>query len=130
MCWPQFNDMGPGPAHGFARNSLFTVEEQSASRVVLLLSASETTRTHFPHDFELRISVSVSDDRGGELTQTVRSPITFASIDRCHQRAPTQSTVGWSSGACRGMRCLGCFWRHHPGCHIDPAVHLKPGVHP
>jgi D-hexose-6-phosphate mutarotase len=74
VCWPQFNDMGPGQAHGFARNTQFKVAETFGSRVTLELTPDMLTqeqRDKFPHDFVLRVTVAVSDDHGGSLTQVV-----------------------------------------------------------
>lgn len=40
--------------HGFARVSMFSVEEQSDTRAVFLLKATEETKRSYPFDFELR----------------------------------------------------------------------------
>lgn len=77
MCWPQFNDLGPVQAHGFARNSTFSVVALKGSSVIMeLLPAaanwSDEARDVFPHDFVLRCTVAISDDHKGSLTQVVR----------------------------------------------------------
>ena len=41
--------------HGFARDSLFKVEERQKDAVVLLLSSDAATLEHYPFQFELRI---------------------------------------------------------------------------
>lgn len=64
--------MGSGQAHGFARNTAFTVAHQAKDKVTLVLGASEATAKVFPHDFELEVVVAVSDDDGGTFSQTVR----------------------------------------------------------
>jgi hypothetical protein len=74
VCWPQFNDMGSGQAHGFARNTEFQVVELESDKATLRLGPSDSSRGQFPYEFELRIEVSVSDANGGTLSQTV-SPI-------------------------------------------------------
>jgi D-hexose-6-phosphate mutarotase len=71
VCWPQFSDMGSGPPHGFARNSYFQVTEQSASRVVLTLS-SDSAKGKLPQEFVLEVTVAISDNHGGLLSQQVR----------------------------------------------------------
>lgn len=76
MCWPQFNDMGPGTSHGFARNSAFEVACLSGSKVELRLNSNQDTKERFPHDFELRVTVEVTDAKGGTLHQTVCSCFT------------------------------------------------------
>jgi galactose mutarotase-like enzyme len=63
--------MGPGPAHGFARNSQFKATSVTQSKAVLELEANEKTHATFPHQFVLTVTVEVSDDNGGTLKQTV-----------------------------------------------------------
>jgi D-hexose-6-phosphate mutarotase len=89
VCWPQFNDMGPSTSHGFARNSLFEVENQSRDEVTLLLKSNENSRATFPFDRELRVKVLVTDDNGGSLIQTVRQTYLL-----CRQRvSPCESRL-------------------------------------
>jgi glucose-6-phosphate 1-epimerase len=72
ICWPQFNDMGPSTSHGFARNSTFSVKDISPEQVVLCLQSSDVEQAGFPFDWELLVTVCVSDDNRGTLKQTVR----------------------------------------------------------
>ena len=79
VCWPQFNDLGPVQAHGFARNSVFSVVALKGSSVIMELlpdaaNWSDEARAAFPIDFVLRCTVAVSDDHGGSLTQVVCAP--------------------------------------------------------
>ena len=43
------------PIHGFARNSVFTIEEHTQQRLVLSLRADDSTRVCYPFDFVLRV---------------------------------------------------------------------------
>jgi len=48
--------------HGFARDMDFVTEMQSAEAITFLLRSTETTRKHFPFEFEFRISYMVQDN--------------------------------------------------------------------
>lgn len=48
--------------HGFARDSAFTVTEQSNTRVVMELKDSPETREQFPFSFTLRVEYRLEDD--------------------------------------------------------------------
>ncbi len=70
ICWPWFgNDIsGLGRAsHGFVRNQQWEIisTNQDSNGVIKLifgLNATEYTRTIWPHDFELRLEISVGRD--------------------------------------------------------------------
>lgn len=51
------------PKHGFARRSLFTLEEQTDSSLSFLLTDSEDTRAVYPFAFALRVTYTVTGDR-------------------------------------------------------------------
>src|SRR5437868_934912 len=62
VCWPQFNQRGSLPKHGFARNMPWTAEAPEAAgrrdTVVLTLRDSAATRTLWPHAFRARPAAS------------------------------------------------------------------------
>lgn len=64
VIFPQFSDRGPGPRHGFARTALWELVSQEQGKddalAVLRLADHEATRAHWPHAFELELSVRVS----------------------------------------------------------------------
>lgn len=62
-------------AHGFARDSLFEVMEQSATSVTLVLTDSETTREVYPFSFRLAIQISLEDQQ-----VTVKHDVTNTSL--------------------------------------------------
>ena len=79
VCWPQFNQRGPLPKHGFARNLPWTAEPQADERrdtVVLALRDGAATRALWPHAFRARLAVTLAarslrialsiDNLGGE----------------------------------------------------------------
>lgn len=49
--------------HGFAKKSVFTVEQQSKTSATLLLSSSPETLAQYPWEFELRVTYSLSGKR-------------------------------------------------------------------
>ena len=66
VCWPQFNQRGPLPKHGFARNMVWTaVPDETGSdglELVLALHDSDATRALWPHAFDLRLTISLAPD--------------------------------------------------------------------
>lgn len=61
VCWPQFNQRGPLPKHGFARTlpwQLLSFQgDADQAELVLALRDSAATRTHWPHAFEARLAL-------------------------------------------------------------------------
>jgi len=76
ICWPWFgaDPEGKGrPAHGFARNTLWQLEstEQLSNgdtKVVMIIEPDEKTKSLFPYDFKLSLTVIVGEALKFELT--------------------------------------------------------------
>ncbi len=64
VCWPWFGRIA-NPAHGFARNSNWTLIEHRESEngviVILGLDASDETKAIWPFEFEARLVVEISE---------------------------------------------------------------------
>ena len=63
VCWPQFNQRGPLPKHGFARNAPWQAEPADPARpdtVALVLADSDATRALWPHAFRARLAVTLA----------------------------------------------------------------------
>jgi len=64
VCFPQFNQCGNLPKHGFARNLPWTakITESSAEGVslTLVLTDSVATRTHWPQAFEAHVVIELT----------------------------------------------------------------------
>ncbi|MEB0055214.1 MULTISPECIES: D-hexose-6-phosphate mutarotase [unclassified Variovorax] len=64
VCWPQFNERGPLPKHGFARNVLWEavteVPETKAGELTLVLRDNDATRALWPRTFDLRLGISLT----------------------------------------------------------------------
>lgn len=72
VCFPQFAKRGPLKQHGFARTSIWTIDEEHAddsnpSVRFVLRDSPETRESAWPHSFELSLIVSLSSD-GNSLT--------------------------------------------------------------
>lgn len=75
ICWPWF---GPHPAdaakpaHGFVRTEMWKLGEVMSSgervEVVLNLASSDATRAMWPHDFALRLRISIGEELEVALT--------------------------------------------------------------
>lgn len=63
IAFPQFASQGPLPQHGFARNSLWTLESVGNGTAVLSLRDSDATRAVWPHAFALRLRIAFDDSR-------------------------------------------------------------------
>eukprot|EP00549_Striatella_unipunctata_P025732 CAMPEP_0118715920 /NCGR_PEP_ID=MMETSP0800-20121206/27195_1 /TAXON_ID=210618 ORGANISM="Striatella unipunctata, Strain CCMP2910" /NCGR_SAMPLE_ID=MMETSP0800 /ASSEMBLY_ACC=CAM_ASM_000638 /LENGTH=354 /DNA_ID=CAMNT_0006622247 /DNA_START=92 /DNA_END=1156 /DNA_ORIENTATION=+ len=61
-CWPQF---GPGEIqqHGFARNVMWTVKEQTATNVVLEMLPSDYTKEMWDKEFKCTFTVTLEADK-------------------------------------------------------------------
>lgn len=84
VCFPQFADLGPLPAHGFARNATWSVvTERTGDDFALLtlgLADDEATRALWPHPFRAELGVLIEDSRLDlelEIENTGEQPLEF-----------------------------------------------------
>ena len=82
VCFPQFSDRGPLPAHGFARvqmwDPLRTDTTADAAVLVLRLSDTCSTRARWPHSFEIFTTVTCTPgtlEVALHLTVPAREPL-------------------------------------------------------
>ena len=72
VCFPQFNQRGVLPKHGFARNMVWTPSEAAMhgdiAHVVFTLNANDQTRTMWEQNFVTQLRVALAP---GELTLTL-----------------------------------------------------------
>ena len=67
LCFPQFNQRGPLPKHGFARNLAWVAQapcwdtEQDAAMLRLRLASSHSTQAIWPQDFETQLTLTLGD---------------------------------------------------------------------
>lgn len=63
VCWPQFNQRGPLPKHGFVRNLPWRLlqarDEGDGARLTLGLQASERTRALWPAEFAAELALDL-----------------------------------------------------------------------
>ena len=73
VCFPQFNQRGALPKHGFARNLPWVVKSSEATAegvsLTLVLSDSPATRAHWPMAFEARFIIDLTPR---SLTMTLK----------------------------------------------------------
>lgn len=62
VCWPQFNQRGPLPKHGFVRNLPWEPVSAAGDErtIVLALRDSDATRAMWPHAFNARLEVGLT----------------------------------------------------------------------
>jgi glucose-6-phosphate 1-epimerase len=98
VVFPQFSDHGPLPKHGFARNVRWELVKKAHGRAVFRLQDTETTRSVWPHAFELQLEVTVQE-QSLELWLQVRNtgaePFSFMAALHSYLALDdaTQSTV-------------------------------------
>ncbi|KAK6918273.1 Aldose 1-/Glucose-6-phosphate 1-epimerase [Dillenia turbinata] len=83
ICFPQFGNCGSLEQHGFARNRVWTIDEnppplhpndsKGKSFVDLLLKPSEEDLKCWPHSFEFRLRVSLTSDGDLVLISRIRN---------------------------------------------------------
>lgn len=76
-----------GPAHGIARLTSWTIDDSepaSASAVTLRLVSNDATRAIWPHEFELRYRVQVTDRLALSLTVRNTGPTPFRFEEALH----------------------------------------------
>ncbi|KAL6620725.1 hypothetical protein ACP70R_035864 [Stipagrostis hirtigluma subsp. patula] len=82
MCFPQFGNSGTLERHGFARNRIWTLDDEhpinhndngNKAFVDLLLKPSEDDLKCWPHCFEFRLRVSLSKDGDLSLVSRIRN---------------------------------------------------------
>ena len=82
IAWPQFADEGDLKLHGFAREAMWTVLEDTenisldsdvtpSSSVTLVLRDNEHTRSIWPYQFELQYSIELLESNGIKATLKV-----------------------------------------------------------
>jgi glucose-6-phosphate 1-epimerase len=60
VIFPQFDDLGPLPRHGFARTAVWHESQTDPDEsLALVLTDSAETRAHWPHAFRLTLGISV-----------------------------------------------------------------------
>lgn len=99
ICFPQFGNCGTLEQHGFARNKIWTIDDEAPplnygdnnnnkASVDLLLKPSEDDLKCWPHSFELRLRVSLSMDGDLSLVSRVRNvngkPFSFSFAYHTH----------------------------------------------
>jgi len=98
VCWPWFGPDPEGqgrPSHGFARNRMWNVLSTEAlasgeTQITLGFSATEETRSLWPHAFELAIAITVGTVLQVALISRNRSDSPFTITQALH----TYFTVG------------------------------------
>jgi D-hexose-6-phosphate mutarotase len=114
VCWPWFGAHAaePGfPAHGYARTTPWKVVESGtepggATRLTLRLIESKKTRTHWPHDARLELTVSVGETLRMELCTENTGAADFVISEALH----TYFRIG-DIGAVRVTGLAGCaYW--------------------
>ena len=81
VCWPQFNQRGPLPKHGFARNVPWQAEPGDDGQLLFTLHDDEATRALRPHAFRLRLAVALAPRQLRvtlDVTNTDPAPMSFA----------------------------------------------------
>ncbi len=81
VCWPQFNQRGPLPKHGFARNVPWQAEPGDDGQLLFTLHDDEATRALWPHAFRLRLAVALAPRQLRvtlDVTNTDPAPMSFA----------------------------------------------------
>lgn len=92
ICFPQFSDLGPLEAHGFARNRLWTFDDDpppfppdATNKVFtdLILRPTKEDLKLWPHSFEYRLRITLGPGTNLMLTSRIRNtntdgkPFTF-----------------------------------------------------
>lgn len=109
VIFPQFNERGPLPRHGFARNRPWQVVRAETGAddalAVLQLADDESTRALWPHPFVLELTVCIRGDRL-DVELAVGNPGTegFAFMAALHTYLRVAEVEGARLSGLRGRR--------------------------
>ena len=130
ICWPQFNQRGSLPKHGFVRNVAWRADAGAAGgrtdTLVLSLHDDEATRAIWPHAFHARLAVTLAP-RSLRMALTIdntgRAPWSFAAALHSYLRVDdiVQASLEGLHGANRWDAV-------HDDRHVDlsPALRFGP----
>jgi glucose-6-phosphate 1-epimerase len=98
VCWPQFNQRGPLPKHGFARNLPWTVDaaEGTSDSLSLSLRPSEASRAIWPEQFLARLRITLAPNRlrvALEVDNTGTTPWSFTAALHSYLRVDDVTQV-------------------------------------
>ena len=146
ICWPWFADLGPESSrrHGVARYRGFEVVSESCSpsisELTLRLRSNSDTRREFPHDFELALSVRLTDRLTVAMTAENTGKTPFSVTEAFHPYfavcdptkfavdgvdAPECSIVDMAAGRVLLLGCEGGtrrVWRPNAESHLSKSV--------
>jgi glucose-6-phosphate 1-epimerase len=129
ICWPQFNQRGPLPKHGFVRNFAWQAEAPAAGgrgdTVVLSLRDDEATRAIWPHAFHARVAVTLAPHSlriALMIDNTGRGPWSFAAALHSYLRVDDIADV-----ALEGLQGANRWDAVHDDRHVDLAPALRFG---
>lgn len=129
ICWPQFNQRGPLPKHGFVRIFTWQAEAPAAGgrgdTVVLSLRDDEATRAIWPHAFHARLAVTLAPHSlriALMIDNTGRGPWSFAAALHSYLRVDDIADV-----ALEGLQGANRWDAVHDDRHVDLAPALRFG---
>ena len=146
ICWPWFAGLGPecSRRHGIARYLSFEIVSESCSpcvaEVTLRLKSDAETRSAFPHDFVLTLSVRLTDRLTVAMTAENTGETPFSVTEAFHPYfaigdptkfavdgidAPECSLVDTAAGRVLILRCEGGtrrVWRPNAESHLSKSV--------
>lgn len=138
VCWPQFNQRGALPKHGFARNVAWRLDTADAAKadadagaktqdtLVLSLKDDDATRAIWPHAFHARLAVTLAPRTlriALTIDNTGRAPWSFAAALHTYLRV---DDVGAAS--LEGLQGANRWDAVHDDRHVEMAPSLRFGT--
>ena len=130
VCWPQFNQRGPLPKHGFVRNLAWQAEAPAAGSkgdtLVLSLHDNEATRAIWPHAFHARLAVTLAPHSlriALSIDNTGRGPLSFAAALHSYLRVDDIATA-----SLEGLQGANRWDAVRDDRHVDLAPALRFGT--
>lgn len=111
LCWPWFGNnkpMAAAPAHGFARNRLFTLQSASddGAHIHLRFTLPDTTSEHWPHASSLTLTMTLGQRATVTLTTTNTGQQPFTLTQALHSYFPVQDINATTVSGLEGSNYL------------------------